>query len=195
MRLRPTNHRSTESLEELSRSLSKAVQALVVGDPTSPKTQVGPLIRPEEVDRVHSWVEEAMAGGAELLCGGKKISATCYSPTLLLNPPAHANVSTKEIFGPVACLYSYRSLDEALAMANSKEFAFQSSIFANDLSVVLEAIDQLSANTVVVNDHTAFRVDWMPFGGHKLSGLGVGGIGHSMREMTLEKMFVVNRNA
>ena len=181
-------------VRELARQMTVAVKALVVGDPALEQTEVGPLILPQEVDRVHSWVERAVVGGAQLLCGGEKISATCYAPTLLLNPPLDSEVSTREIFGPVACLYSYQSLDEAIALANSVEYDFQASVFSRDLPVALEAIDKLQARAVMVNDHTAFRVDWMPFGGHRQSGLGTGGIGHTLRDMTVEKMFVIKRD-
>ena len=181
-------------VEELAQQMTASVKALVVGDPTQKQTEVGPLILPKEVDRVHSWVEEAKTGGAKLLCGGEKLSATCYAPTLLLDPPRDAQVSTREIFGPVACLYSYKTLEEAIELANSVEYDFQASIFSNDLSVALAAIDGLKARAVMVNDHTAFRVDWMPFGGHQMSGLGVGGIGHTLRDMTMEKMFVIKNS-
>ena len=179
-------------IQELSQQMAVAVKALKVGNPMIKETEVGPLIEPKEVERVHSWVEEAVTGGAELLCGGEKISETCYAPTLLLNPLQDAQVSIREIFGPVVCLYSYQSLEQAVELANSTEYAFQASIFSNDLNIVLAAIENLHANAIMVNDHTAFRVDWMPFGGHKQSGMGVGGIGHTLRDMTIEKMFVIN---
>ena len=180
-------------IQELSQQMITAVKSLKVGDPTRQTTEVGPLIRPAEVERVHSWVREAVDGGAKLLWGGEKISKTCYTPTLLLDPPDDAQVSYKEIFGPVVCLYSYQSLEQAIALANSVEYAFQASIFSNDLRAVTTAIDHLQANGIMVNDHTAFRVDWMPFGGHKQSGLGTGGIGHTLRDMTIEKMFVIKK--
>ena len=180
-------------IQQVASKMTVLVQSLKVGDPLLKETQVGPLIRPEEVNRVHSWVEKAVAEGAKLLCGGKKISKTCYAPTLLLNPSREAEVSCKEIFGPVVCLYPYRSLDEAWELANSVEYAFQASIFSNDLPVVLEAIEHLEGCGIIVNDHTAFRVDWMPFGGHKISGLGMGGIGQTLREMSIEKMFVIKK--
>lgn len=180
-------------IEELTKRLVAAAKELKVGEPTLIETEVGPLILPREVDRVHSWVEKAVAGGAELLCGGERISKTCYAPTILLDPPKDSEVSLKEIFGPVVCLYSYEELDKAIEQANSVEYAFQASIFSNDLEVAFKAIENLEGLAIMVNDHTAFRVDWMPFGGHKQSGLGVGGIGHAIKDMTLEKMFVIKR--
>jgi len=177
----------------LSEKLVESVKKLKVGDPTLKETEVGPLISPKEVDRIHSWVEKAIAGGAKLLCGGEKISETCYAPTVLLDPPKDCEVSTNEIFGPVVCLYQYEKLDDAIEQANSLDYAFQASVFSNDLDVTMKSIENLEGMTIMVNDHTAFRVDWMPFGGYKRSGLGVGGIGHTMKDMTIEKMFVIKR--
>jgi len=164
---------------------------LTRGDPLDPKTEVGPLILPREVDRVASWVDEAKAGGAEVLCGGRKISDTCYAPTVLLNPPEDAKVSQNEVFGPVVCIYSYKDKPDAIARANALSVAFQASIYTNDLTDALDTSNKLNATAVMVNDHTAFRVDWMPFGGRDTSGLGMGGIQYSMHEMTREKMLVI----
>ncbi len=178
---------------EMTEKFVESVKSLKVGDPTSMDTEVGPLILPREVERIDSWVQKAIAGGAKLLCGGKKISDTCYAPTVLMDPPEDCEVSQNEIFGPVVCIYSYDELDAAIELANSLDFAFQASIFSKDLDVTFNAIENLEGLAVMVNDHTAFRVDWMPFGGYKQSGLGVGGIGHTIKDMTIEKMFVIKR--
>lgn len=180
-------------VNELSEKLVESVTKLKVGDPTLIETEVGPLILPREVERVHSWVQKAIDGGATLLCGGHKISDTCYAPTVLMDPPKNCEVSTSEIFGPVVCIYSYDDLDDAINLANSVPFAFQASVFSKNLDVTFNAIENLNGLAVMVNDHTAFRVDWMPFGGYKQSGLGVGGIGHTLKDMTIEKMFVIKR--
>ncbi|MDF1730102.1 MAG: aldehyde dehydrogenase family protein [Minwuia sp.] len=172
--------------------LAAAANKMVVGDPTDKATEVGPLITPGEVDRVHEWVEEARAGGGEILCGGEKLSDTAYKPTVILNPPADAKVSTMEIFGPVVCVFSYDDMDEAIARANSLPFSFQAAVFGQDIDRIMRATSRLDAAAVMVNDHTAFRVDWMPFAGLKLSGHGVGGVPHSMHEMSVRKMTVIN---
>jgi len=177
--------------EELAEKLSDKAKCLVVGDPLDAKTEVGPLILPREVDRVAQWVEQARASGAKVLCGGKKLSDTCYAPTVLLNPDVTATVSQKEIFGPVVCVYSYTEKSDAIAKANALPYAFQASIYTNDLNDALDTSNKLNATAVMVNDHTAFRVDWMPFGGRDTSGLGMGGIQYSMHEMTREKMLVI----
>ena len=178
-------------LDTFSPALVKRVEALKVGDPADHDTEVGPLIRPSEVDRVASWVDEAVAAGAVLATGGKKISDTCYAPTVLINPPANVRVSTDEVFGPIVCVYAYDDLDEAITRANSLPYAFQAAVFSKDVDVALYAVQRLNATAVMVNDHTAFRVDWMPFGGRDSSGLGMGGITHSAHEMSRTKMMVL----
>lgn len=171
--------------------LGKAAEALVIGDPTLPETDVGPLIRHAEVTRVHEWVSEAVTGGAKRISGGDPISESCYPCTLLFNPPRDAKVSQQEIFGPVVCVYEYEDLDEAIARSNELPFAFQAAVFTRDLDTALRAYRRLDASAIMVNDHTAFRVDGMPFAGLRSSGLGVGGIPYTMDDMTIEKMLVI----
>jgi acyl-CoA reductase-like NAD-dependent aldehyde dehydrogenase len=103
-------------------------------------------------------------------------------------------VSREEVFGPVTCVYRYTDLDQAIAAANALPVAFQASIFAQDIGVALHAAERLDASAVMVNDHTAFRTDWMPFAGRRQSGYGVGGIPYTMREMAQEKMIVLRRS-
>ena len=175
---------------ELARRIAEQARVLTVGDPTLADTEVGPLIRRAEVERVDAWVRAAVEGGAEVLCGGQALSASCYQPTVLLEPPADATVSTEEVFGPVVCVYAYDELDEAIARANALPVAFQAAVFTRDHATAMRAYARLDASAVMLNDHTAFRVDWMPFAGLRESGLGVGGIPHSFRDMQIEKMFV-----
>ena len=177
-------------VESFSSKLVAIAKNLVVGDPTDEKTEVGPLIEEGEVDRIHNWVEEAKAAGGKILTGGNKIGNTCYEPTVILNPPYDINVSQCEIFGPVINIYSYKNRNEAIKFANDVPFAFQAAVFTNDINAALESAKDLNAAAIMINDHTAFRVDWMPFAGRKSSGLGVGGILPSMIEMTEEKLIV-----
>jgi len=176
---------------EVALKLSSYASKLIVGNQLDSKTEIGPLIRHSEVNRVESWVNDAKKEGAEILCGGKRISDSCYEPTVLLNPSDDSLVSTSEVFGPVVCVYSYKNINEAIKRANSLEFSFQASIFTKNIDTAFKAVKRLSATSVMVNDHTAFRVDWMPFGGAKQSGLGMGGIHHSIHDMTVEKLMVV----
>lgn len=177
---------------ELATRLAGAAEQLRVGDPTSEQTEVGPLIRPAEVKRIECWVREAVDDGAELLSGGRRLSDTCYACTVLYDPPDSSRVSNEEIFGPVVCVYPYSDLDEAIARANSLPWAFQAAVFSDSLATTQRAVDRLDAAAVMVNDHTAFRVDWMPFAGLRQSGLGVGGIPYTLHDMQVRKLIVTH---
>lgn len=163
-----------------------------IGDPTAADTDVGPLIRPAEVQRIHSWVSEAKVEGAVCVTGGNAISDTCYECTVLARPALDSKVSTAEIFGPVICVYEYEDLDWAIEQANALPFSFQASVFTNDINTAMRVYKRIDASAVMLNDHTAFRVDGMPFAGLKHSGLGVGGIPYTMEDMQIDKMLVIN---
>ena len=178
-------------VDEVASKLSDYASKLVVGSQLDPKTEVGPLINNNEVNRVEEWVNEAKEKGGKILTGGNRISASCYEPTVILNPADDALVSTKEVFGPVVCVYSYSDIEEAFDRANALEVSFQAAVFTKNIDTALRAVKRLNGTAVMVNDHTAFRVDWMPFGGAKASGLGMGGIHHSMEECSNEKMMVI----
>jgi acyl-CoA reductase-like NAD-dependent aldehyde dehydrogenase len=178
-----------------AKALAKRAKALIVGDPVGPETEVGPLIRPGEVDRVAEWVDEAVATGAKLLTGGKRLDNNCYAPTVLLNPAADARVSTLEIFGPVVCVYSYNETEDAIAQANSLPTAFQAAVFGKDIDRIMKLVRSIDASAVMVNDHSAFRDDVMPFAGLRESGLGIGGIPYTMHDMEIDKMIVINNQS
>ncbi len=182
-------------VEEVAGGLAGLAFGTKVGDPLSEKTEVGPLINPKEVLRVSDWVEEAVSGGGELVCGGRRIGETCYEPTVILNPPQDCRLSREEIFGPVIAVYSYGETDEAIALANSIPYPFQASVFTKNIDTAIDTVRKLKAASVLVNDHTAFRVDWMPFRGAGRSGMGTGGIPYTMREMTHEKLMVIRSSA
>jgi acyl-CoA reductase-like NAD-dependent aldehyde dehydrogenase len=177
-------------LDDFVARFVKSAQALQVGDPLDPTTEVGPLIHPDEVERVASWVTEAVDAGARLGCGGQKLGSTTYAPTVLIDPPDDVQVSTEEIFGPVVCVYGYEHVSEAIARATRPDSYFQAAVFTQKYEAALTLSRQLRGMAVMVNDHTAFRVDWMPFGGQRNSGMGVGGIGSCMKELTVERMVV-----
>ena len=164
--------------------------AMVVGDPTDIRTDVGPLIAEREVHRVDQWVNAAVAGGARLISGGRVLDYNGYAPTVLLNPPIDSNVMQKEVFGPVVAVYAYDDLADAIQLANALPYAFQAAVFTRDLDTAMQCYQDLDATAVMVNENTLFRVDWMPFAGARLSGHGVGGIPHTMKEMQIEKMMV-----
>jgi acyl-CoA reductase-like NAD-dependent aldehyde dehydrogenase len=180
----------TDIVEDFIERLAARVRSLRVGDPLLQETEVGPLINPHEVERVMSWTDEAVAGGAKII-GGGRLSETTLAPAILVDPAADAKVSQLEVFGPITCVYGYQDLDKAIDIANSLPTAFQSSVFSKDIGPAMRAARRLDASTVLVNDHTAFRTDWMPFAGRRQSGYGVGGIPYSMEEMSQDKMVVL----
>jgi acyl-CoA reductase-like NAD-dependent aldehyde dehydrogenase len=177
-------------MDEFVERLAARVRSLRVGDPLLQETEVGPLITPHEANRVMSWTDEAVSAGAVIIGGGRQ-SETTLMPAILVEPAADSKVSQLEIFGPVTCVYGFQELDKAIDIANSLPFAFQASVFSADIGPAMRAARRLDASTVLVNDHTAFRTDWMPFAGRRQSGYGVGGIPYSMEEMSQEKMLVL----
>ncbi|TNF65305.1 MAG: aldehyde dehydrogenase family protein [Gammaproteobacteria bacterium] len=178
-------------IDSVAEKLTQSVSNLVVGDPSNAKTEVGPLIQTKEVDRVEQWVNEAIDASAKCLIGGKKRSSSVYEPTILLNPANNAKVSTSEVFGPVICLYTYQDVHQAIDSANSLDVAFQAAVYTESLQMANDCISLLDATAIMVNDHTAFRVDWMPFAGRRHSGYGIGGIGYTMHDMVQIKMAVI----
>lgn len=178
--------------ESFARRLAAGATRLIVGDPTMMTTEVGPLIDPAEVTRINEWVQEAVYDGAELLCGGRKLSDSCYECTVLLDPPESARVSQHEVFGPVICVYSYTDIDDAISRANRLPFSFQAALFTSNIDTMMKVYRSLDGSAIMVNDHTAFRVDWMPFAGLKESGYGTGGIPYTIKDMQVEKMLVIH---
>lgn len=178
-------------VQQIAEALAAQADALVVGDAVEESTEVGPLIRPREVDRVEEWLGEAVSAGARVITGNKRLGETTFAPTVLLDPPDDCRLSTLEIFGPAVAVYSSDSLQDSIRRANALPWAFQASCFTNRLDHALQCVHGLDASAVMVNDHTAFRVDWMPFTGRRQSGYGIGGIGHTMHDMTQEKMAVI----
>ena len=180
---------------ELAEKIAHSGSKMKIGDPALADTEIGPLIRHAETNRIDEWVKDAISKGAELISGGEKLSDSCYQATVLFNPPEDAIISKNEVFGPVICVYEYDDIDEAIAKANSLDVAFQAAVFSKDIDTCMHAFRQLDASAVMINDHTAFRVDWMPFAGLKHSGHGIGGIPHTIKDMQIEKMMVIRSPA
>ncbi|MEK9644438.1 MAG: aldehyde dehydrogenase family protein [Alphaproteobacteria bacterium] len=184
----------TKVATRLATQLAMKASGLQVGDPMDEFTEVGPLIRPAELDRVHEWVREAVDGGGQLLTGGEKLTDTLYAPTVIYNPPRDCRLMTEEIFGPVVCVEPWLKADQALARANALPWAFQAAVFTRDVERAMELADGLDASAVMINDHTAFRADWMPFAGLRQSGLGTGGAPCTLRDMQVEKLIVLRKD-
>jgi acyl-CoA reductase-like NAD-dependent aldehyde dehydrogenase len=180
-----------EKAQRLAQKIAAVAAQQVVGDAISENSDLGPLISAHETDRIETWVAEAVAEGAELMTGGKRLNAVSYAPTVLFNPSQKSKVSRREIFAPVVCVYAYDEINAAIEAANSLDVAFQAAVFADDITTAMGVANQLEASAVMINDYTTFRVDWMPFAGRKRSGYGVGGIGYTMQDMLENKMLVI----
>jgi acyl-CoA reductase-like NAD-dependent aldehyde dehydrogenase len=166
------------------------VEALKVGDPADEETDVGPLISADDRDRVLAWIEEARAGGAEVLTGGT-LEGELLRPTVVERPPADAKLACEEAFGPVCTLQPYETLDEAIALANGTRYGLQAGIFTADVKNAIRAGHELEFGGVTVNEAPTFRADQMPYGGVKDSGNTKEGPAWAVREMTEERLVVL----
>ncbi len=173
----------------LDRFLPK-VDALVVGDPADDATDVGPLIGSSERDRVLEWIEEAKAGGARVLTGGT-LEGELLRPTVIADAPRDAKVSCDEVFGPLCTVTPYDSLAEAIALANGTRFGLQAGVFTRDTKAALRAARELEFGGVTINEAPTFRADQMPYGGVKDSGNTREGPAYAVREMTEERLVVL----
>jgi glyceraldehyde-3-phosphate dehydrogenase (NADP+) len=170
----------------------KKVKLLKAGDPLLMDTEISVMIDEPNTKRVEEWVNEAVADGAVLLAGGMR-EGSFYHPTVLSNTKNDMKVCSLEIFGPVVTLESYDKFSTAISMVNEGRFGLQAGIFTNDLNQVNQAFDNLDVGGVIVNDVPTFRVDHMPYGGVKDSGLGREGIRYAIRDMMEAKILVKNR--
>jgi len=184
-----------ESLyERFRQKFTDKVAHLTVGDPKDERTFIGPMIAQAEADRLKSWIDEAVGKGAKLLCGGQK-KGTMLAATVLEDVPETASVSCEEAFGPLVTLTKFNDFDAALKEVNNSKFGLQAGIFTRDIYKAHKAWDQLDVGGVVIGDVPSWRVDNMPYGGVKDSGLGREGIKFAMEDMTeLRLMVVRNRD-
>jgi acyl-CoA reductase-like NAD-dependent aldehyde dehydrogenase len=163
-------------------------EALRVGDPLDPETDVGPLISHGDRERVKEWVDEAVGAGAELLTGGDLVDeGRCLAPTLLGSPSRDAKVWREEVFGPVATIDRYSEFEQALEMANDSKFGLQAGVFTRDVGRGLQAADSLEFGGVLINEVPTFRADQMPYGGVKDSGNTREGPAYAVQELTEER--------
>jgi acyl-CoA reductase-like NAD-dependent aldehyde dehydrogenase len=167
-------------------------KTLVAGDPKDRETFVGPMISEGEAKRLDSWIQEAVGKGATLLCGGKRDGAMLEA-TLLENVGRETKLNVEEAFGPVAFLIRFTRFDEALEIVNDSKFGLQAGIFTRDLFQMFDAWDRLDVGGVVINDVPSYRVDNMPYGGVKESGLGREGVRFAMEDMTEIRNLVIRR--
>jgi len=169
-----------------------ATEAYVVGDKLDEATDMGPLIDEPSAINVERLVDDAIAAGAKLLTGGKR-NGTFYDPTLLEDLPDECELASQEIYGPVTILYRFDSLDEAIRRSNEVDYGLHAAIFTNDIETALRASEELECGGVMINESTDYRMDAMPFGGVKGSGLGREGIKFAIHEMTEPKTVCFTR--
>ena len=177
--------------DEFVSALLPKVEALTLGDPTDEETDVGPVIDEDARDRILEWVNEARSGGAEILTGGE-LDGDLIRPTVIANADAELKVSCQEVFGPVVTVNRYGSLDEAIELANGTEFGLQAGIFTGSIRTAMRAAQELEFGGVTVNEAPTFRADQMPYGGVKESGNTKEGPAYAVRELTDERVVVID---
>lgn len=177
--------------DEFEEMFVARTKKMKVGFQLEEDTDMGPMITEGEAERVEMWIKEALEAGAELLAGGKR-EGTLFEPTVFRNMPSSAKLNCEEVFGPVVNLYKVSSLDVAISLANSVKYGLHGAIFTRSLSNAFKAIKELDVGGIMVNDSTDYRIDMMPFGGVKWSGLGREGIKFALLEMTEPKVVCFN---
>lgn len=180
-------------IHEFLSKLKKAMESVVVGDPSLEETDVSALISKKDVERIDMWVQEAIKEGATVLCGGKKQDARIFEPTVLTNVPDHVSVQCQEVFGPLMTVNTFKEFDEAIEQVNNSRYGLQAGVFTNNLFKAMRAIDELEVGGVMINDIPTFRVDHMPYGGVKESGTGREGIKYAIEEMTEMKLVCIKK--
>jgi glyceraldehyde-3-phosphate dehydrogenase (NADP+) len=179
--------------DAFARELVGLVEALTVGDPLDEATDVGPVIDRSNAERIEEWLEEAKAAGATVLTGGER-DGNLWRPTVIENAPEDVRVSREEVFAPFVGLRRFADVQKAIDAAGSGEFGLQAGIFTNDMRVVEDAFDRIEVGGLMVNDVSSFRIDHMPYGGAKSSGLGREGLRYAIEEMTELKLLTTNRS-
>jgi len=174
-------HRSIR--DEFVAAMIEATEALKIGDPMDPATDLGPMVSQVQVEKVLGWIDEARAAGAQVLTGGERIART-IKPTLIENVPASVALATSEAFAPVAVLETFEDDDAVIDSVNDSVFGLQAGVFTNDLKAAFRFGREIEAGAVWINDSSRYRQDNYPFGGMKLSGIGREGVQYGMDEMT-----------
>jgi len=169
----------------------EGVKQLKTGDPLDESTDVGPLIRNSDAVRTTAWVEDAVSAGARLLCGGRR-HGQIVEPTVLTGTQPEMKVNCQEIFGPVVTVEPYKDFDDALRKVNNSAYGMQAGVFTRDAKLLFQAYEELEVGGVIAGDVPSFRIDQMPYGGVKDSGLGREGLRYAIEEMTEPKLMVMN---
>lgn len=179
-------------LPEVTRGLTQMLSGRTAGDPNSRETFVGPVISSKDADRIESWIGSAVARGASVVSGGTRVNQV-IAPTLLSDVTLDMDVMSREIFGPVVSLRPFDELDEAIAEVNSTPFGLSAGIFTSDISRAMTAAQDLRMGSVHINQTSSNRVDLMPYGGVKRSGMGLEGPRYAIEEMTEQRLITIGR--
>jgi acyl-CoA reductase-like NAD-dependent aldehyde dehydrogenase len=171
--------------------LVEGVKKLRSGDPLDETTDVGPVIREADAVRTTAWIEEAVRSGARLLCGGGR-KGLVVEPTVLTGTRPDMKVNCQEVFGPVVTVEPYKTFDDALRQVNHSSFGLQAGLFTRDVKLLFQAYEELEVGGLIAGDVPSFRIDQMPYGGVKDSGLGREGLRYAIEEMTEPKLLVMN---
>jgi acyl-CoA reductase-like NAD-dependent aldehyde dehydrogenase len=178
--------------EEGVKLLLKHIQALEVGDPREPNTDVGPMIDEGAAQTAFQQVQKAVEQGAEILIGGA-CRGTMFHPTVLGSTTPDMGVNREEIFAPVITVSPYDDFDEAIRLANDTDYGLQSGVFTQNINRIMRAFEEVRVGGLQINDVSTFRVDQMPYGGVKGSGIGREGPRYAIHEMTETRLMVVNQ--
>jgi acyl-CoA reductase-like NAD-dependent aldehyde dehydrogenase len=168
-----------------------ATRKLVIGDPLSDQTDIGPLINDAAADRIERWIDEAVAQGAKVAIGGKR-DGKLYTPTVLESVDESMQVMCAEAFGPVVSFVPFTDFEDALSAADQGNFGLQAGVYTRDLNHAMLAVQKLNVGGVIINDVPTLRIDNMPYGGNRDSGVGREGPRFAVEEMTTLKMVVIN---
>lgn len=172
--------------------LVAAVGTIVSGDPSDPATELGPMIDERAAERIDGWVKDAVSAGAQVLCGGKA-QGRFYEPTVIVNATRDSFVCSREAFAPIVNVFPVASYDEALTQINDSVFGLQAGVFTSSIEHALRAFDELEVGGVILNDIPTYRIDHMPYGGVKDSGLSREGLRYAIEDMTELRMLAINR--
>jgi len=173
-----------ELFESFVEELTRFTKTLKVGDPRREDTDVGPVIDKSAADRIMEWLEEAVKLGGQVVCGGKRLSDTLIEPTIVINVPEKAKLFSKEVFGPVILVNRVSGLEEGIKQVNNSPYGLQAGIFTNSVKSAFKFAEKVECGGIMVNEIPTFRVDQMPYGGVKESGIGREGPHFAIEEMT-----------
>lgn len=185
-----------EIYDQIKRRLIDGASTLKAGDPRDESTFLGPLISEKDVDRIDQWIKQAVDRGAKILCGGQRPAnpkGAFYQATIVENVPPDAKLNCEEVFGPLMTIQPFSQFEEACAIANQSRYGLQAGIFTSNLNHAFHAFDALQVGGVIINDVPSFRVDSMPYGGVKNSGLGREGVRYAIQEMSEIRLMVLKR--